>query len=78
MSVARDVRLRHWVSDYRRGEALRGPRRDTNPATRGHITEDLNWQINLLRNGKKVRIKFAVEQAMKAQRWSRGLALLFL
>jgi hypothetical protein len=25
----------------------------------------------------KVKVKFALEQAMKAQRWSRGIALLF-
>jgi hypothetical protein len=28
--------------------------------------------------GKKVKVKFALEQAMKAQRGSRGTALLFL
>jgi len=26
----------------------------------------------------KVKVKFALEQATKAQRWSRGIALLFL
>jgi hypothetical protein len=26
----------------------------------------------------KVKVKFALEQATKAQRWSRGMALLFL
>jgi hypothetical protein len=28
--------------------------------------------------GVKVKVKFALEQAMKAQRGSRGIALLFL
>jgi hypothetical protein len=28
--------------------------------------------------GKKVKVKFSLEQAMKAQRGSRGIALLFL
>jgi len=28
--------------------------------------------------GKKVKVKFTLEQAMKAQRGSRGIALLFL
>jgi len=26
----------------------------------------------------KVKVKFILEKAMKAQRWSRGIALLFL
>jgi uncharacterized Fe-S cluster protein YjdI len=29
-------------------------------------------------SGKKVKVKFSLERAMKAQRGSRGIALLFL
>jgi hypothetical protein len=27
---------------------------------------------------KRVKVKFVLEQALKSQRWSRGIALLFL
>jgi hypothetical protein len=32
----------------------------------------------LKKNGSKVKVKLSLEQAMKAQRGSRGIALLFL
>jgi hypothetical protein len=31
-----------------------------------------------IKHNKKVKVKFALEQAMKTQRGSRGIALLFL
>jgi len=34
--------------------------------------------IFLLNNKVKVKVKFTLQQATKAQRWSRGIALLFL
>jgi hypothetical protein len=34
---------------------------------------------NLLKNAKaKVKVKFALDEFMQAQRWRRGIALLFL
>jgi len=30
------------------------------------------------KKGVKVKVKFTLEQATKAQRWSRGIAVLFL
>jgi len=37
-----------------------------------------NLQLYLMLLGLKVKVKFNPEQAMKAQRGSRGIALLFL
>jgi len=41
----------------------------------------LHLHLRILRNiatGDDKKVKFTVEQAAKAQRWSRGTALLFL
>ena len=35
-------------------------------------------QLYLVLLGLKVKVKFTLEQAVKAQRWSRGVALPFL
>jgi hypothetical protein len=34
--------------------------------------------LQFFHRGKKVKVKFSLEQATKAQRGSRGIALLFL
>jgi hypothetical protein len=47
---------------------------------KGNITGDGEFVRDVFNAGKsiKVKVKFALEQAMKVQRESRGVALLFL
>jgi hypothetical protein len=40
-----------------------------------HLVLLKNWKINFI---SKVKLKFTLEQAMKAQRGNTGIALLFL
>jgi hypothetical protein len=55
----------------------------TNQITVSHLrtpasSATLQWQPQILQNSDKVKVKFTLEQAIKAQRGSRGIALLFL
>ena len=45
---------------------------------RDHSVERSVWTEHEIRGGKKVKVKGALGQALKAQKWSRGIALLFL
>ena len=43
----------------------------------GRLVLGVRWSIPSTSKGK-VKVKFTLEQATKAQRWSRGIALLVL
>jgi hypothetical protein len=42
------------------------------------LKADKKYRANIIYSTNKVKVKFILEQAMKAQRVSRGIALLFL
>jgi hypothetical protein len=62
------------------GEAAQEECREHSRAVYVRNGVDGDWFLNnvMLANGVKVKVKFTLEQAMKAQRGSRGIALLFL